>query len=666
VGKKAQLHKFGGGQRPAKSKPTQPRAIDWIELRKAAPSILLALIILSVTYWYASYGTWNLLEEQPFGTFYDALGESILAGRLDVPEVDIGAEAFIVGGKSYGYFGPTPALARIVLNWLWPAHNRRWSRLSVWLSTILVFAMMLVWLDNAGIGTGSALPALYLASLMIGSTLLHMAAWPAIYNEAISWGAALAAGAGCLLVRFVRRPKLYLIAAACLLAAGSFFARPSVGLGPMTALLVMTFWGPSSLLRHRAVRPATGILLATMAGVSALFVWLNHARFGTLLNAAPYQYGLQYNAERLARINGSLFHPEHFPHLLMQYLLQPVRWVDSFPWVAFYGPAVWIDKFQVPLDIVQEHVGALTIMPGLLVLAAAGLYWAAREPNGKLVRAILLSLAVPIAFDLTYASVNHRYMHDGFPFLAAAGAYGVAWLTKATPTRTMKVVKVVAGLLLAWAIPMNLAINLVWQREAGFFIPEKPKIDFIGTRAVVDAWVRGKANPEIPYDYSKGPPPLRTGLILNIAGTDGRYQFNGQRWVHLGGKLLHRFNLRFRFPSTPSAKTMPLLFLGRKDAGDTVFVTLSRPGRFQVCFQSWWAEGGCGMELEMDTARDYRLVVYLDRLNEEVRVLCDGKRVLEGRSSFHPWTEKELILGASLMPAYHGEPFPGTVNLADH
>jgi len=101
----------------------------------------------------------------------------------------------------------------------------------------------------------------------------------------------------------------------------------------------------------------------------------------------------------------------------------------------------------------------------------------------------------------------------------------------------------------------------------------------------------------------------------------------------------------------------------RWDARDTVFITRSRPGKFQVCFQSWWSDGGCGAEVE--ATRDYDMTVYLDRLNEEVRVLCDGKLVLEGRSTFHQWTEKELILGASLMPAYHGERFPGNVKLTD-
>jgi hypothetical protein len=60
-----------------------------------------------------SWGTFRMLYPETLSAFYDFQALSLMQGRLDVPAGAIGSEAFLFGGKSYGYFGPTPALLRL-------------------------------------------------------------------------------------------------------------------------------------------------------------------------------------------------------------------------------------------------------------------------------------------------------------------------------------------------------------------------------------------------------------------------------------------------------------------------------------------------------------------------------------------------------------------------
>src|SRR5215470_16076828 len=88
---------------------------------KRLGDLLVVLFCFLVLCWFVTLGDWDffppagMLEE-----FYDAQAQSLLEGHIDVPADAIGPEAFVHGGKSYGYFGPTPALLRLPLEMLMP------------------------------------------------------------------------------------------------------------------------------------------------------------------------------------------------------------------------------------------------------------------------------------------------------------------------------------------------------------------------------------------------------------------------------------------------------------------------------------------------------------------------------------------------------------------
>src|SRR4051794_28375480 len=128
-----------------------------------------------------------------FSVFYDELGRSILHGRFDVPPAAIGPEALLIGGRTYGYFGPTPALLRIPLDWLLPSMWGRWTRLFLLAATgaSLFAAHDIQRAVRRALGVeprkplpGQLVDGGFLLAAGLGTTLLFMARRPTLYHEA--------------------------------------------------------------------------------------------------------------------------------------------------------------------------------------------------------------------------------------------------------------------------------------------------------------------------------------------------------------------------------------------------------------------------------------------------------------------------------------------------
>ena len=104
--------------------------------------VLFAMVVLCHV---ATDGTWDFFP--PAGNmekFFDAQAQSLLEGRIDVPPDAIREEAFVKNGKRSGYFGPTPALARIPLNLLMPWMYGRWNRLSMLLGSLSIMLSLIL------------------------------------------------------------------------------------------------------------------------------------------------------------------------------------------------------------------------------------------------------------------------------------------------------------------------------------------------------------------------------------------------------------------------------------------------------------------------------------------------------------------------------------------
>ena len=120
---------------PVATLPTSIRPGDLLAVLVLLPGSLLARHLGRLGFLSPA----GMLEE-----FYDAQAQSLLEGRIDVPPDAIGPEAFVHDGKSYGYFGPTPALARLPLEVFMPAMYGRWSRASMLAASLLAMLSVLL------------------------------------------------------------------------------------------------------------------------------------------------------------------------------------------------------------------------------------------------------------------------------------------------------------------------------------------------------------------------------------------------------------------------------------------------------------------------------------------------------------------------------------------
>lgn len=272
---------------PAIAAPLSSRV--WRAVGHHAFVIPVFLVIAFVISWFVTQGTWKFFEIEQFGTYYDALADSICHGRLDVPEEAIAGEAFIRDGKDYGYFGMTPALFRIPLNAWWPDKAQRWSRISLVVASLvsvlytyrIILTLVATERSEGEAGSGSragemsadavaglepngscsaegvrgarggltaldrAMIALFLLCAGIGSTHVFLSSRPFIYHEAIAWGSTLALACGYYALRYVIDGKLHQLIEVGGTAFLAFFARPTAGAGAVLicALLMLMLLG---------------------------------------------------------------------------------------------------------------------------------------------------------------------------------------------------------------------------------------------------------------------------------------------------------------------------------------------------------------------------------------------------------------------------------------
>jgi hypothetical protein len=147
-------------------------------LRASAVGALLAALPFT---WLLAAGRAELGPPAALSGFYDAQAHSFLDLRWDVPAEVLSVEAFTVDGRSYMYFGPTPALLRLPVAALTDRFDGRLTQVSMLLAAAvaLASAARLSWRVRALLGPPAALRRVDLVAagsltflLGAGSTLL--------------------------------------------------------------------------------------------------------------------------------------------------------------------------------------------------------------------------------------------------------------------------------------------------------------------------------------------------------------------------------------------------------------------------------------------------------------------------------------------------------------
>lgn len=469
--------------------PPPPGRPGWF---RCGALISIALFALLVT-----GGTFRFVYEESFGSFYDYQAQSLLQGRLDVPETAVGGEAFRVDGKFYGYFGVTPALLRMPLVLAGVGFGQV-SRLFFlgYFAAALVAAHFLLRhatrvLCGAQARPSRAATLTLLASVGLGSTLFFLGSRAYVYHEAILCGAAFALWSSYFSLCHLERPTKGTATGALLCGLLAVHARPTSGL---YALGVLGLVALTQAVRARRRGPPRQLGAALGLGGLVLlallsFNALSYLKFRTF-DGSPLRYSVQYTPERVARFEGKNFHLANLRHNLDGYLFFPdLRLERKFPFI-FIGAHDAPSYEEAKMDLEEPTLGLPFAMPGLFALAFVGAAWAFwRAPAARTPLAVLLGGVAPMAAALfTAIVISHRYTGDFCPALIAFAAWGLAaldgesrWLRRAGLA--------IAGLLTIASVAVTLALALYFQGEKVWGVPDDVRQNYQRLQRLVDGLV---------------------------------------------------------------------------------------------------------------------------------------------------------------------------------
>ncbi|MDD3179151.1 MAG: hypothetical protein PHQ04_02240 [Opitutaceae bacterium] len=498
-------------------------AIRWLRMRlpallaPATPSerippwrwFLLSLVICAAAFTHVlTYGRWQIIYPEEFGSFFDYQAASLLQGHLNVPPDVLSGEAFIFEGKAYGYFGPTPALLRLPFV-LFNIAFGEWSRmfmLGELLASLIAAYLILnhVYTLTSGRGThpSRSVATLFILNIGLGSTLFFLSSRAYIYHEVILCGVAFALASCYFTLRYSATPERRWWIGALVCGTLSVHARPPVGLfalsllgaSALAVLLREMFRAPSGVATAKDRRlpadwgkhVAVGLLCVTS---TLSFNGLSYLKFKSF-DGAPLKYHVQYDAKRLARIEGKNFHLSNVPLNFGAYLLHP-KWVfrPSFPYVYAQGhsPSGYP---QAKIDLAEPMLGLPFAMPGLFYLATGGVlgvfvYFRQR----RLDIAVLILGVLPMALAMFAAvATSQRYTGDFCPFLICAAAYGGA-VIDTLPRRLRHLALTLGGALTLAAILVTLALTLHYQGEGVWGVPDDVRQHYQDLRLRVDNWI---------------------------------------------------------------------------------------------------------------------------------------------------------------------------------
>jgi len=450
------------------------RSVAATELLCILPAFAICLL---VCFWFITWGNGHLFVVDRFGDYYDAQARAMLHGHLDVPPEAIGYEAFERDGKFYGYFGITPALLRIPFLLLAPQMDGMWSRLATLVACFLnlVYAKRLLTLARRGDDVAKTSHHLwhdwlFLLAVGIGSTNLFIISRSFTFHEAIMWGSTFALMAGYYLIRYLEAGQIAAIGLAGLCALLAFLSRPTAGAGAILAVGLTTLYLLYQSIRTRSrVNTMRGLLACGIVACGiGIFCGINYAKFGTF-QGVPLKYYLPYAMEprRMELTGGSQIHAANLPTGIAAYF--GVAGFDTnraFPWIYLTQRVAVLPGSAI--DIVEPHSSIPVSMPALFLLACFGGLAIARKGNlvASAARLPAAGLLIGASVVLVTVGITQRYLHDFFPVLVLAGAFGMAELERRKGSANSAALRTaVLTLLVLLSVGINCAFAFDYQAE---------------------------------------------------------------------------------------------------------------------------------------------------------------------------------------------------------
>ena len=453
--------------------------------------------------WMITQGTFAFFCAEELGAFYDFQMAALLHGRLDVPEEAIGGEAFVIAGRLYGYFGPTPALLRLPFVAFGFAFGLL-SRLYMLAYFVggLVAGYLLLRQSYRLVGRSSSPSAvaviLFTAQLGLGSTLFFLGSRAYVYHEAILCGVVFALFSAHFALRHLVQPERRWWLWSLLCGLLSLHARPPTGLYALTLLGCVGLVLLGRDLRTRSFGEISRhVRLGVLCAIGVLtFNGLSYLKFKTF-DGAPLRFSRPYTAERLARIEGKSFHLENIPYGFYTYMVHANFHVEArFPYLYLRSDEPGRAFPRAKMDLPDHTLALPWCMPGIVVLATLGGLVAWVTSSGSRVALFAIwAAAVPMSLALFAAiATAQRYTGDFVPMLGCGAAFGLAAVEGATGLWRASL-QALFGTLVLWSIFLTFAITLHYQREIVWGVPEDRKQDYQHLRQKFDAWFKSHPTP---------------------------------------------------------------------------------------------------------------------------------------------------------------------------
>ncbi|MET0627253.1 MAG: hypothetical protein ABW033_02195 [Acidimicrobiia bacterium] len=598
----------------------------------------VALIVLG---WFATrHGIFN---EVRVGNFYEVQARSWLHGRWDAAPDAYAFERFAVHGRYFTYFGPWPALLRLPFVAFTHGLDGRLTAIAVLLAcTILLVGVAglswearRVWRDDAMPTRRELLAAAGLMVLVaLGTTVVFLSGWTAVYQEAILWGVAWSLVSFWCLVRYLRAERISDLAFAAAAAAFAVLSRGSVGIGPIVALgLVAAAKAVVAVRARRGYGLVVGVALAAVVPF-ALYAWVNITKFGAPLGIPPIELQDRLvdwppRQAAMAANDGSLFGIRFAPTILLHYLRPDgIRFDRLFPWVTFPPTARVIGG--AVFESLNPSASMTSASPVSVLLSVGGVVAVTRgviqRTAARRFTAPLLGAAAGAVGAVSLAFLDQRYEGDFVPILVVAGVVGAWWLARWLSERgpwlrSGIVALVTIGSL--WGVWANSGLTYLYthayQPDAG----AGRLADMVATQLRVhDLLGDGPPSRVIQVDALPMTTSAPAGTLAVVGDCDGLLWSDGRLWHAVEQTAATGlYPLRVRLDRAQRGNREPVASIAN---GDVTTVLWALPDEEGARLELTWFDGA-GVEhvVTTDSGRRRSSVVVPDGETVDVMVRLD-------------------------------------------